>query len=407
MHETHNRNIAILTPFYPILHREDLDGDTKAIYYLLSQFSASNNVLVIHSFLHRYKSAYKNLFKILPVKNDLEKYLFKDKLNNDLLFLENMFLLPKVDYILKYFHKKHSNLVKTYYKEAELDLDALVVHFPTYYVDFVTNLNVANKRIAILHSVDIKKIKRSKDIRYWSNYFNDFDGIGFRSHTIMKEFESMLDISIKYMFLCFSGIPNSLLKTELPKNSYGIGSDIKLLYVGKLDKNKNVAKTIEALKPLQPQYSFKFNIIGSGREELKLKAHVNNLSLDDCVDFRGLISRDEVFENMRQSDIFIMVSIKETLGLVYLEAMAAGCIVIGSRGQGIDGIIIDGENGFLADSSSVSDISSALVKAINLTPQQQKIMKIRARETIEQLSDINTSNEYFSNISKVIDYNEV
>ena len=40
-----------------------------------------------------------------------------------------------------------------------------------------------------------------------------------------------------------------------------------------------------------------------------------------------------------------MISSPETFGLAYLEAMARGNIVIGTKGWGIDGIVIDGENG--------------------------------------------------------------
>lgn len=50
---------------------------------------------------------------------------------------------------------------------------------------------------------------------------------------------------------------------------------------------------------------------------------------------------------MKKSHCFVMVSKGEILGLVYLEAMASSCVAIGSIGEGIDGIIVDGENGCL------------------------------------------------------------
>lgn len=49
---------------------------------------------------------------------------------------------------------------------------------------------------------------------------------------------------------------------------------------------------------------------------------------------------------MLASDCFIMISKNEAFGLVYLEAMSAGCITIASRGEGFDGVIIHGVNGF-------------------------------------------------------------
>jgi glycosyltransferase involved in cell wall biosynthesis len=52
-------------------------------------------------------------------------------------------------------------------------------------------------------------------------------------------------------------------------------------------------------------------------------------------------------EYMSICNIFSLHSYQETLGLVYLEAMAHGKAVIGCVGQGVDGIIIDGETGLL------------------------------------------------------------
>ena len=42
---------------------------------------------------------------------------------------------------------------------------------------------------------------------------------------------------------------------------------------------------------------------------------------------------------IHNADCFVMVSSREAFGLVYVEAMAKGCIVIATKGQGMDGII--------------------------------------------------------------------
>jgi glycosyltransferase involved in cell wall biosynthesis len=55
-----------------------------------------------------------------------------------------------------------------------------------------------------------------------------------------------------------------------------------------------------------------------------------------------------------------MVSAPETFGLSYLEAMAAGNIVIGAKGYGIDGIVRDGINGFLCNPRSIEELASVV-----------------------------------------------
>ena len=68
---------------------------------------------------------------------------------------------------------------------------------------------------------------------------------------------------------------------------------------------------------------------------------------------------------MAGADFFVMPSYPEGLGIVYLEAMGEGCITIGTKGEGIDGIIRDGENGFLVerdDALAIAEIIETCVK---------------------------------------------
>ena len=67
------------------------------------------------------------------------------------------------------------------------------------------------------------------------------------------------------------------------------------------------------------------------------------------IQFLGRLSNDKVLQEMQKADVFILPSVNETFGMVYLEAMASGCITVCTKGDGIDGIIIDSENGFLTE----------------------------------------------------------
>ena len=53
-----------------------------------------------------------------------------------------------------------------------------------------------------------------------------------------------------------------------------------------------------------------------------------------------------------------MISSNEVFKLVYLEAMAQGCIVIASKGGGFDGINVDGQNGFLCEPGDSEQLES-------------------------------------------------
>ena len=95
-------------------------------------------------------------------------------------------------------------------------------------------------------------------------------------------------------------------------------------------------KVIEACDKLDVE----LKITGEGREYKNLK------KLSPKPVFTGRLEHTKVLEEMRNANIFVLPSINETFGMVYLEAMASGCITVCSENDGIAGIIKDGVNGY-------------------------------------------------------------
>ncbi|MCC9651538.1 glycosyltransferase family 4 protein [Vibrio sp. MA64] len=135
----------------------------------------------------------------------------------------------------------------------------------------------------------------------------------------------------------------------------------KVIYAGALIKRKNIDILIEGINIVSTVYpDIKLEIIGDGPEFNKLSSI--NAKFD--IKFSGSLPQDAVFERMCSSDIFVMPSVRETLGLVYLEAMNRMNKVIGTKGEGIDGIIVDGFNGFLIEELSAKSIADKIIEAI-------------------------------------------
>ena len=111
-------------------------------------------------------------------------------------------------------------------------------------------------------------------------------------------------------------------------------------------KRKNVDKVIRECENLDVELT----IIGDGKELKNLQ------KLSKKPRFLGRLSRDKVLEEMRKSDIFALPSINETFGMVYLEAMASGCITICTENDGAAGIIRDGENGYFWRDGIIKEI---------------------------------------------------
>ena len=102
---------------------------------------------------------------------------------------------------------------------------------------------------------------------------------------------------------------------------------------------------------------------------------------------------------MEKSDIFCMPSINETLGLVYLEAMSKGCLTIGTKNEGIDGIIINNKNGFLINPNT-ENLYECINKIFLLDISQKRKISEEAIETAKKCSEIEKSKYYLECILK-------
>lgn len=100
-------------------------------------------------------------------------------------------------------------------------------------------------------------------------------------------------------------------------------------YCGQLIKRKNVESFLRfAQRILKHKSSARFQIIGDGAEEGKLKRYCDELGLSGQVDWKGNLSRYEVLEAFTLSQSFYLNSHYEGWGAVCLEAMSCGCFLI-------------------------------------------------------------------------------
>ena len=165
--------------------------------------------------------------------------------------------------------------------------------------------------------------------------------------------------------------PSGVKIPPLPNVGEGRGEGaIKVLTVANNKKRKNIDKVIKACKGLE---GFDFTVI------------------------RGGVDNEKVLETMRNSDIFILPSVNETFGMVYLEAMASGCITICTKNDGIDGIIKDNENGFTVE-PTVQAIRRLLVKIKDTNPETLATIRQNSLETVKDYTSAKCAENYLHNI---------
>ena len=114
----------------------------------------------------------------------------------------------------------------------------------------------------------------------------------------------------------------------------------------------------------------------------------------------GKISREEVAVHYKRSDVFVMISDNETFGLVYLEAMSMGCITIASIGGGVDGIIKNGENGFLCKPGDKEDLKRIVLLIRSMPKEELQRISNNGVETARLYSDKSVAINYLYAVSK-------
>ncbi len=129
-----------------------------------------------------------------------------------------------------------------------------------------------------------------------------------------------------------------------------------LIYVGRLSAEKQ----IERIKPvLDSLPKARLALVGDGPYRNQLEKLFENTPTT----FVGYLSGEELASAYASGDAFLFPSSTETLGLVLLEAMAAGCPVVGANKGGIPDIITDGTNGCLYDPDGENNGTESLIKA--------------------------------------------
>ena len=150
-------------------------------------------------------------------------------------------------------------------------------------------------------------------------------------------------------------IPNGIDPIFLERNSsHSLSNTIRLIYVGRIEKAKNVHTLIKVSDTMiQEGMRVKLCLVGSIVEpEYKSLIEKRN----DYIEWHDQCPKEQVLAYLRQNDIFVMPSYKETFGLVYAEAMSQGLPVIYTRGQGFDGFFEEGKVGYSVSPDHVDEI---------------------------------------------------
>lgn len=151
---------------------------------------------------------------------------------------------------------------------------------------------------------------------------------------------------------------------QLPTNNTS-WHNRRLLFVGSLEKIKNVPLLLQAAAQVNSQLKNKVKVViaGSGSQQRKIQRLSYLLNVP--TEFLGKIKQTRLAEEYAKSFVVILPSLSESFGRVLIEANAAGKPVIATDTAGAREIIKDGYNGYIFPQNNISSLADKILKLLN------------------------------------------
>ena len=161
-----------------------------------------------------------------------------------------------------------------------------------------------------------------------------------------------------------------------------------VLTVAKLYPRKGIDILLQSISKLGTRaQDLCFAIAGNGPEEQMLKQRARDLRIEQRVVFLGEIENKDIPALLKDCEFFVLPSRSEPFGIVFLEAMTFGKVIVATNVGGIPEFVVDGFNGLLVPSED----SDALAEKIELCIENQDL---RERLGRNGLSVVETQYDY-------------
>jgi len=167
-----------------------------------------------------------------------------------------------------------------------------------------------------------------------------------------------------------------LKKFKPKKRKFDQKNELKILFVGRLHPVKGLEYLIEAFEEVHKKHTHtKLIIVGDGQCKNKLMEIVDSKGLNESVVFTGAVDYEKIAKYYRNSNIFTLSSLSESLSHVILEAMACGLPVVATDCGGPTELVKNGKGGYLVKPKSSKELSKKIKKLVENTELRKKMGK--------------------------------
>jgi glycosyltransferase involved in cell wall biosynthesis len=138
-----------------------------------------------------------------------------------------------------------------------------------------------------------------------------------------------------------------------------------IVSVSRLVAKNGIDRLVQAMPAVRTRFPDAVVVlVGDGEERARLERLAAECGVRDSLHFAGSVPPAEVGGYLRAADVFVRPSLNEGLGNAFLEAMACGLPVIGSRAGGIPDFLVDGETGLACDPDRPETIAGAIARVL-------------------------------------------
>ena len=289
-------------------------------------------------------------------------------------------------------------------RKIELNCDIIVVNGKSDYTFLLRNKKTIrfNKVLVIKHGKFVSPYPNSiindKDYRIVvlnSNELNELE------HKYKKENLKLIRTGTKYNKKSTEVI-DVRAKFNIPHDAYII------LSIGRLEEEqKRFSLGIRAIRyALQKNEKIFYIIVGNGPSKPKYNKMIKKLNLTNNIKLLGNISEEDKNGLLRISNLLLITSLWETLGLTMVEAFRMGVPVLTTKTNGSTDVVEEEYNGFYT-TDEAKDLADKILKISNLPKEKTKEIIENAHKTAELYSYDKMIDSYREVINDIIndDYN--
>lgn len=365
-------------------HEREFGGSSRALIALLKELKKENNICVVVPF----KDA-KVIEKIEELGIDVIT-CFYSWWQIPVQVSKVKKILFRFAYLLNIFSEKI--LIN---KIKKMDID--IIHSNTSVIDIGAKIA---KKLNIPHIWHFREFKNN-NLEFIRNdkkayeYINKFGGNIIYISKAIEDFYTQ-HINKEKTKIIYDGVScDFVIKDRGYREKY---ETIKFLLAGTLQKNKGQHLAVEAIGILKKAGYNNVKLYLAGGDLYKFSNHLNTIieeyDIHENVEYLGFVNNmQEIRKNV---DVELLCSQSEAFGLVTVEGMMAGNLLIGSASGATTEIIEDGQTGYLYQCDDVMDLAQKMqmvienpcvIKTIGYKGQQDAIEKFSSEKNAILVQD--------------------